>query len=198
MYRFYYHPRYTRTRALKSTQKKSITIGELSGQYYFGQKGQSYCSQRGQSCLAKRVKVAWLFQAPRCAEFVRIAHFCRIGIFVIVVWAYFCRLGKYSGARITVCFPQPTHSSEKECATPLPETPRSATHNNPTLYNNKPLMSSIFPFRHETAHNATTTGYFLQPGLPPPDHGGKKKEGANPVKTDLHPLAEKKGPPSRN
>ena len=28
----------------------------------FGQKGQSYCSQRGQSCLAKRVKVAWLFQ----------------------------------------------------------------------------------------------------------------------------------------
>ena len=25
-------------------------------------KGQSYCSQRGQSCLAKRVKVAWLFQ----------------------------------------------------------------------------------------------------------------------------------------
>ena len=42
--------------------KKSITIGELSGQYYFGQKGQSYCSQRGQSCLAKRVKVAWLFQ----------------------------------------------------------------------------------------------------------------------------------------
>ena len=61
MYRFYYHPRYTRTRALKSTQKKSITIGELSGQYYFGQKGQSYCSQRGQSCLAKRVKVAWLF-----------------------------------------------------------------------------------------------------------------------------------------
>ena len=27
-------------------KKKSITIGELSGQYYFGQKGQSYCSQR--------------------------------------------------------------------------------------------------------------------------------------------------------
>ena len=54
-------------------------------------------------------------------------------------------------------------------------------------------MPSIFPFRHETARNATTTGYFLQPGLPPPDHGGKKKEGANPVKTDLHPLAEKKG-----
>lgn len=42
--------------------KKSITIAELSGQYYLGQKGQSYCSQRGQSCLAKRVKVAWLFQ----------------------------------------------------------------------------------------------------------------------------------------
>ena len=37
----------------------------LSGQYYFGQKGQSYCSQRGQSCLAKGVKVAWLFQQPR-------------------------------------------------------------------------------------------------------------------------------------
>uniref|UniRef100_UPI0023F21399 DUF1573 domain-containing protein n=1 Tax=Mediterranea massiliensis TaxID=1841865 RepID=UPI0023F21399 len=32
------------------------------------QKGQSYCSQRGQSCLAKRVKVAWLFQ--QTAEFV--------------------------------------------------------------------------------------------------------------------------------
>ena len=25
--------------------KKPITIGELSGQYYFGQKGQSYCSR---------------------------------------------------------------------------------------------------------------------------------------------------------
>ena len=49
--------------------KKSITIGELSGQYYFGQKGQSYCSQRGQSCLAKRVKVAWLFHER---------HNCRI------------------------------------------------------------------------------------------------------------------------
>ena len=42
--------------------KKSITIGGLSGQYYFGQKGQSYCSQRRPSCLAKGVKVAWLFQ----------------------------------------------------------------------------------------------------------------------------------------
>ena len=41
--------------------KKSITIGGLSGQYYFGQKGQSYCSQRGPFCLAKGVKVAWLF-----------------------------------------------------------------------------------------------------------------------------------------
>ncbi len=38
-----------------------MTIGKLSGQCDFGQKGQSYCSQRGQSCVAKRVKVAWLF-----------------------------------------------------------------------------------------------------------------------------------------
>ena len=49
--------------------KKSITIGELSGQYYFGQKGQSYCSQRGQSCLAKRVKVAWLFHSTHNPNF---------------------------------------------------------------------------------------------------------------------------------
>ena len=52
--------------------KKSITTGGLSGQYYFGQKGQSYCSQRGQSCLAKRVKVAWLFQghdAQLCGKY---------------------------------------------------------------------------------------------------------------------------------
>ena len=40
-----------------------MTIGKLSGQCDFGQKGQSYCNQRGQSCVAKRVKVAWLFQA---------------------------------------------------------------------------------------------------------------------------------------
>ena len=39
-----------------------MTIGKLSGQCDFGQKGQSYCNQRGQSCVAKRVKVAWLFQ----------------------------------------------------------------------------------------------------------------------------------------
>ena len=38
-----------------------MTIGKLSGQCDFGQKGQSYCNQRGQSCVAKRVKVAWLF-----------------------------------------------------------------------------------------------------------------------------------------
>ena len=37
-------------------------LGLTSGQYYFAQKGQSYCSQRGPSCLAKGVKVAWLFQ----------------------------------------------------------------------------------------------------------------------------------------
>ena len=40
-----------------------MTIGKLSGQCDFGQKGQSYCNQRGQSCVAKRVKVAWLFHA---------------------------------------------------------------------------------------------------------------------------------------
>ena len=40
-----------------------MTIGKLSGQCDFGQKGQSYCNQRGQSCVAKRVKVAWLFQS---------------------------------------------------------------------------------------------------------------------------------------
>lgn len=32
---------------------------------------------------------------------------------------------------------------------------------------------------------------FYSRDFPPPDHGGKKKEGANPVKTDLHPLAER-------
>ena len=42
-----------------------MTIGKLSGQCDFGQKGQSYCNQRGQSCVAKRVKVAWLFQRLR-------------------------------------------------------------------------------------------------------------------------------------
>ena len=42
-----------------------MTIGKLSGQCDFGQKGQSYCNQRGQSCVAKRVKVAWLFQLDR-------------------------------------------------------------------------------------------------------------------------------------
>ena len=42
-----------------------MTIGKLSGQCDFGQKGQSYCNQRGQSCVAKRVKVAWLFQEHR-------------------------------------------------------------------------------------------------------------------------------------
>ena len=30
-----------------------------------GQKGQSYYGQRGEFCLAKRVKVEWLFQVPR-------------------------------------------------------------------------------------------------------------------------------------
>ena len=43
-----------------------MTIGKLSGQCDFGQKGQSYCNQRGQSCVAKRVKVAWLFQQVKC------------------------------------------------------------------------------------------------------------------------------------
>ena len=42
-----------------------MTIGKLSGQCDFGQKGQSYCNQRGQSCVAKRVKVAWLFQLAK-------------------------------------------------------------------------------------------------------------------------------------
>ena len=42
-----------------------MTIGKLSGQCDFGQKGQSYCNQRGQSCVAKRVKVAWLFHPVR-------------------------------------------------------------------------------------------------------------------------------------
>ena len=42
-----------------------MTIGKLSGQCDFGQKGQSYCNQRGQSCVAKRVKVAWLFHLSR-------------------------------------------------------------------------------------------------------------------------------------
>ena len=42
-----------------------MTIGKLSGQCDFGQKGQSYCNQRGQSCVAKRVKVAWLFHIWR-------------------------------------------------------------------------------------------------------------------------------------
>ena len=42
-----------------------MTIGKLSGQCDFGQKGQSYCNQRGQSCVAKRVKVAWLFHMYR-------------------------------------------------------------------------------------------------------------------------------------
>ena len=42
-----------------------MTIGKLSGQCDFGQKGQSYCNQRGQSCVAKRVKVAWLFQGSQ-------------------------------------------------------------------------------------------------------------------------------------
>ena len=42
-----------------------MTIGKLSGQCDFGQKGQSYCNQRGQSCVAKRVKVAWLFHTLR-------------------------------------------------------------------------------------------------------------------------------------
>ena len=42
-----------------------MTIGKLSGQCDFGQKGQSYCNQRGQSCVAKRVKVAWLFHVSR-------------------------------------------------------------------------------------------------------------------------------------
>ena len=45
-----------------------MTIGKLSGQCDFGQKGQSYCNQRGQSCVAKRVKVAWLFHRPRPAS----------------------------------------------------------------------------------------------------------------------------------
>ena len=42
-----------------------MTIGKLSGQCDFGQKGQSYCNQRGQSCVAKRVKVAWLFHVGK-------------------------------------------------------------------------------------------------------------------------------------
>ena len=46
-----------------------MTIGKLSGQCDFGQKGQSYCSQRGQSCVAKRVKVAWLFHKYRNVDF---------------------------------------------------------------------------------------------------------------------------------
>ena len=45
-----------------------MTIGKLSGQCDFGQKGQSYCNQRGQSCVAKRVKVAWLFHLPSMAK----------------------------------------------------------------------------------------------------------------------------------
>ena len=45
-----------------------MTIGKLSGQCDFGQKGQSYCNQRGQSCVAKRVKVAWLFHKLLCKE----------------------------------------------------------------------------------------------------------------------------------
>ena len=35
-----------------------------------GQKGQSYYGQRGEFCLAKRVKVEWLFQQPMW-EFLR-------------------------------------------------------------------------------------------------------------------------------
>ena len=49
-----------------------MTIGKLSGQCDFGQKGQSYCNQRGQSCVAKRVKVAWLFQMMRDAKITEI------------------------------------------------------------------------------------------------------------------------------
>ena len=52
-----------------------MTIGKLSGQCDFGQKGQSYCSQRGQSCVAKRVKVAWLFQLVRKQEIKGLAWF---------------------------------------------------------------------------------------------------------------------------
>ncbi len=50
-----------------------MTIGKLSGQCDFGQKGQSYCNQRGQSCVAKRVKVAWLFhKRPKGDKYDRI------------------------------------------------------------------------------------------------------------------------------
>ena len=51
-----------------------MTIGKLSGQCDFGQKGQSYCNQRGQSCVAKRVKVAWLFHAALEMNFVPHHH----------------------------------------------------------------------------------------------------------------------------
>ena len=57
-----------------------MTIGKLSGQCDFGQKGQSYCNQRGQSCVAKRVKVAWLFQPSleECPEdIIPLAEFFR-------------------------------------------------------------------------------------------------------------------------
>ena len=50
-----------------------MTIGKLSGQCDFGQKGQSYCNQRGQSCVAKRVKVAWLFQLGTSISFAQSA-----------------------------------------------------------------------------------------------------------------------------
>ena len=54
-----------------------MTIGKLSGQCDFGQKGQSYCDQRGQSCVAKRVKVAWLFQR-RCPALQKAEIFLKV------------------------------------------------------------------------------------------------------------------------
>ena len=73
-----------------------MTIGKLSGQCDFGQKGQSYCNQRGQSCVAKRVKVAWLFQEYLFKK--EIQHFPEKSLFagngLIGIRAFVCKLLK--------------------------------------------------------------------------------------------------------
>ena len=61
-----------------------MTIGKLSGQCDFGQKGQSYCNQRGQSCVAKRVKVAWLFHVNKEIKIYLCGRFVGMGKTLII------------------------------------------------------------------------------------------------------------------
>ena len=65
-----------------------MTIGKLSGQCDFGQKGQSYCNQRGQSCVAKRVKVAWLFHLVPLYGLFQLPY--QISCLVLVLFNAFC------------------------------------------------------------------------------------------------------------